>query len=218
MNIDQAKRKRILSKSCMINYNESEQRRILIKICYLLKAACSNLGYVLAAFLSTISSSIVGIVDIQVSGLLGSTTQAAVGLSEQILFLFMILIMSTGVGTTAIVSQAFGARDTKRVIEATAQSLSLGLLIGVALALLAWLTARLLLPLFSHAPSVIHQGQIYLSIFALYLIPFSIICIFNAALRAIGDARTPLIVIICTTCLNVVGDYLTVAGNWQLLI
>lgn len=164
--------------------------------------------------LSTTTSSIVGMVDVHVSGILGSSSQAAVGLSEQILFMFLVFVLSVGVGTTAVVSRAWGAENRAEAELAAAQSLSLSLLLGITLAFLSWLLARLALPVFSNSPDVIRQGQIYLSIFGLYLIPFSVVSVINASFRAIGDAKTPLVVVLVMTTVNIVGDYITVMGNW----
>ncbi len=164
--------------------------------------------------LTTISGSITGMVDIQVAGLIGSAAQAAVGLSEQIIFLFMIFIMSVSVGTTAVVSRAVGAGDTADSIAATSQSLALALMMGVVLAILAFLTSSLVLPVFTSSKPVIEQAQLFLRIFSMYLIPFSILSIVNASFRAIGDAKTPLAVILAVTTVTVAGDYLTVVGNW----
>jgi Na+-driven multidrug efflux pump len=66
----------------------------------------------------------IGLVDMNVAGTLGSTPQAAVGISEQILFMFMVLIMSISVGTTAMVSRAAGAGDLKEASKSAAQSIS----------------------------------------------------------------------------------------------
>jgi len=166
--------------------------------------------------LTTISGSIMGMVDIQVAGFIGSAAQAAVGLSEQIIFLFMIFIMSVSIGTTAVVSRSFGAGETADSIIATSQSLALSLIMGLALALLALCTARLVLPVFSSSAQVIEQAQLYLSIFSIYLMPFSVLSIVNAAFRAIGDAKTPLAVVLATTAVTITGDYLTVVGNWPI--
>jgi MATE family multidrug resistance protein len=164
--------------------------------------------------LTTVTSSIVGMVDVQVAGMLGASTQAAVGLSEQILFLFMVFIMSVSVGTTAIVSRAFGAKDTQESIRGTSQSLSLSVLMGLLLTVVAWLIAKFIVPFFSNHQFVIDQSRLYLSIFALYLIPFSIVAIVNSAFRAIGDAKTPLVIVVVMTTINVVGDYATVLWNF----
>ena len=57
-------------------------------------------------------------------------------------------------------------------------------------------------------------GKIYLSIYTFMLIPFSIICCTNAAYRAVGNAKTPLLIVLILTIINIAGDYLTVFGNW----
>src|SRR6516164_1785188 len=69
--------------------------------------------------LTTVSNSIVGVVDVKVAMSLGCASQAAVGLAEHIVFMFMIFLMSAGVGTTAIVSRAFGAKNQERALKAT---------------------------------------------------------------------------------------------------
>jgi putative MATE family efflux protein len=176
--------------------------------------------------LTTIAGAITAMVDIHVAGFLGSTAQAAVGLSEQVLFIFMVFIMSVSVGTTALVSRAFGAGDESDTIDGTAQSLTLAVAMGCVLAVAVILIANTILPLFcneaaaggnSNAQSVmLAQGKLYLSIFGIFLLPFSIINVISAAFRAIGDARTPLTIVAISAVICIGGDYLTVLGNWPL--
>ncbi|PZM79353.1 MAG: hypothetical protein DKT66_23030 [Candidatus Melainabacteria bacterium] len=163
---------------------------------------------------ATVASSIVALVNVQVAGLLGAASQAAVGVAEQILFMFQVFLMSVGVGTTAIVSRAYGAKDVAEADFATAQSLTLSILIGVALSVTAILTARWIIPLLSDATDVNAQSRLYLTVYALYLVPFSLVCIANAAFRAIGNARIPLVIICIEVAINIAGDYLTVVYNW----
>lgn len=164
--------------------------------------------------ISTVATSIVGMVDVQVSSYLGSSSQAAVGLAEHITFMFMIAIFSISVGTTAIVSREFGEGNTAETLRGTAQSLQLSAICGTILALLALTSSKYFLPLFSHSPEVVGVGSTYLSIFGFYLIPFSVVCITGAAFRAIGDARTGLIIVLIDVVINIIGDYLTVVANW----
>jgi putative MATE family efflux protein len=164
--------------------------------------------------LTTVAGSIVGLVDVQVAGLLGPASQAAVGLAEQVIFIFMLFLMSIGVGTTALVSRAYGRKDLAEADFATAQSLSLSIIIGLVLTALAFFTAHFVVPIFSRAPDVVQKCDLYLTVFALYLVPFSLICISNAAFRAIGNARIPLVVICCEVAINIAGDYLTVVYQW----
>jgi putative MATE family efflux protein len=85
---------------------------------------------------------------------------------------------------------------------------------GLLLTILAWLIAGFIVPMFSNHREVVDQSRLYLGIFALYLVPFSVVSIVNAAFRAIGDAKTPLVIVVVMTAINVIGDYATVLGNF----
>jgi putative MATE family efflux protein len=163
---------------------------------------------------TTVSTSLVGLADMHVAGYLGSASQAAVGVSEQVLFILMIFIMSTGVGTQALVSRATGAEDQEEAARATGQSILFAVLTGLALLIMAKLGAHKIVGLFSRSAEVADFGAHYLSIYCLYLIPFSLLNIINSAFRAIGDSRTTLIIMLVCTTVNIAGDYLTVLHNW----
>ncbi|MBS1952596.1 MAG: MATE family efflux transporter [Cyanobacteria bacterium SZAS-4] len=163
---------------------------------------------------ATMATSLVDLVNVQVAGRLGSASQAAVGLAEQIIFIFQVFLLSVGVGTTAIVSRAYGRNDKDDVDFATAQSLSLSIMIGLALTAVALLSAHFVIPLLSQEAEMSTNCNLYLSIFALYLVPFSFVCIANAAFRAIGNARIPLVIISTEVIINIAGDYLTVVHNF----
>lgn len=160
--------------------------------------------------ITTVLSSLIGMADLHVAGFLGAPSQAAVGVSEQIIFLFLIFIMSTGVGTQALVSRATGARDENEAQLVAGQSLAFAIALGLVLLCLSTFAARPILGLFTSAEEVLELSTRYLSIYGLYLIPFSVMNIVNASFRAIGDARTPLTIMLIVTVLNIAGDYLTV--------
>jgi putative MATE family efflux protein len=153
-------------------------------------------------------------VDIQISRTLGSAAQAAVGVSEQILFMFMVFIMATGVGTTALVSRAAGAKNNAEADESTGQSLMLSLSMGLILTLACLFISGVLIARAGNAPEVAAAAKQYLGIYAFVLIPFSVNAIVNSAFRAIGRATFPLFVIVTITIITISGDYLTVVGNW----
>jgi putative MATE family efflux protein len=164
--------------------------------------------------LTTFSASIVGIVDLQVAGTLGSAQQATVGVCEHILFLVVIFIFSISVGTTALVSRAYGAGNLKEAVQGTGQSITIAVAVGGILAVVALALTPHIIMLSTQSQAVLTLGRPYLQIYALYLIPFSINAIINAAFRAIGDAKTPLLVVASMTAVNILGDYTIVIGNW----
>jgi putative MATE family efflux protein len=164
--------------------------------------------------LTTTGSSLGGLVDVQVSKYLGSPSQAAVGISEQIVFLFLVFIMATGTGTTALASRAAGANDRDAVATITGQSISLSFLMGLGLATFCLLIAGPGVSRVSDSPEVVALAISYMNVFALLLIPFSITTIINCAFRSIGDAKTPLVIVAVITAVNISGDYLTVLHGW----
>jgi MATE family multidrug resistance protein len=164
--------------------------------------------------LTTVGNSAVGLVDVKVSSYLGSSSQAAVGLAEQLLFTFMLFIMSVGVGTTALVSRAYGANDTEEMLTSAGQSFTLSIMLGLAMAVLSGLTATFALPFFTRSAEVASIGSSYLAAYSWMLIPFSVTVIANSSFRAIGDTKTPLLIVSTMTVINIVGDYATVLGHW----
>lgn len=166
--------------------------------------------------LTTVANSLVGMTDLYVAGKLGSISQAAVGLSEQIIFMFLLFIMATGTGTTALVARHWGEGDREKAFKYTAQSLIMAVMMGAGLALASSLGAHFALAPFTKSPEVTGLCTIYLGIFSLYMVPFSVVCITNAAFRAIGDAKTPLAIVSTFTSLSILGDILLVMNNWPI--
>ncbi|MBS2006511.1 MAG: MATE family efflux transporter [Cyanobacteria bacterium SZAS TMP-1] len=164
--------------------------------------------------LTTIGNSLVSLVDVKVASYLGSSAQAAVGLAEQILFVFLLFVMSVGVGTTALVSRAYGANDTEDMLASAGQSFTLSIMLGLILCALSLATASFALPFFTPSKEVAEIGSSYLTAYSWMLIPFSVTVIANSTFRAIGDSKTPLVIVTCMTVVNIIGDYATVLGNW----
>jgi len=164
--------------------------------------------------LTTIGSSLVGLTDVKVASYLGSNSQAAVGLAEQLLFTFLLFVMSVGVGTTALVSRAYGSDDKEEMLTSAGQSFTLSIMLGIVMAVVSGLSANIALPFFSRSPEVTAIGVSYLSAYSWMLIPFSITVIANSSFRAIGDTKTPLLIVSVMTLINIVGDFATVCGQW----
>jgi len=159
-----------------------------------------------------IGNAVVGVVDINLAQVYGASAQAAVGVADQIVFLFVALILSVSIGTNALVSRAFGARDRNLATHTQGQALLLAMTMGLILTGCALLFAGTLMHLFTPDAQVAALSKPYLIIYALYFIPFSFLCIVNAGFRADGDAKTPLMVVLIMTLVNVLGDFWFVYG------
>ena len=164
--------------------------------------------------ITTIATSLVGIADVYVAGTLGSATQAAVGLSEHIIFMFQLFLMATGTGTTAIVARHWGSGNKRRATRFAGQSLLLSITLGITLTVLAICIAHFALGVFSQSTEVRNLGAIYLSLYSFSMIPLSIVYISNAAFNAIGDSKTTLLVVLTMTSIQIALDFLTVLHAW----
>ncbi len=120
--------------------------------------------------------------------------------------------MSVSIGTNALVSRAFGARDRSLATHTQGQALLMSMTMGLVLTGCALLFAGYLLHLFTPDANVNALCKPYLTIYSLYFIPFSFLCIVNAGFRADGDAKTPLTVVLTMTSINVILDFWFVYG------
>ncbi len=168
-------------------------------------------------FLLMISNAIVGVVDVQLAQVFGASAQAAVGVSDQIVFLFVAVILAASIGTNALVSRALGAQDKMHAIAIQGQALLTGLLMGIFLTVGSMFFSANIMSIFTPEQAVLNLARPYLIIYALYFLPFSFLCIVNAGFRASGDARTPLLIVLIMTVINVAGDYWFVYGPFRSL-
>jgi putative MATE family efflux protein len=128
-------------------------------------------------------------------GRLSASAIAGQSASMNVTFFVFSCIMALATAPTALVSRAYGAGDHKEMKTAArkcmSMSLYLGILLGGFTALVAVPTARLLLP--STDPEAIRFMGKYLMVYAVALPAISIINNLAAALRAIGDTRSPMV-------------------------
>jgi len=146
-----------------------------------------------------------------VGNFIGKQALAAVGASFPIIFMMVSLMIGLVMGTTVVISQYFGAKDyikVKRAID-TMYVYSAGASLIITIAGLIF--AEPLLRLLGLPEEIMPQATLYLRIF------FSGIIIFfgyngtSAALRGLGDSKTPLYFLIIATVVNIILDLLFVA-------
>ncbi len=142
----------------------------------------------------------------------GDTAFSAIGATNALSMMFMSMCMGAAIGTGVVVSQFFGARDEKGTAAAIANGSYTCLLIAVIMTVVALLATKPILLLLNTPQSILPDALTYMYVFmggllavAAYFTPFSI-------LRALGDARTPLIFLVVCSLLNIVLDLVFVVG------
>ncbi len=166
------------------------------------------------SILTNLLFAMVGIVSIKVVATLGPAAAAAVTVGNQVFFTLQAIMMAVSVGTTALVARAWGARDFDEAIRTTLSSLLLGVLVAVVLTLPVLVYAHELAALFGLGPDATELAGEFVFWLSLFNVAFAVNFIMSAALRAAGDARTPMWIGVATNLISMVGLYVLVFGHF----
>jgi putative MATE family efflux protein len=155
-----------------------------------------------------------GIVDHALVGhYVGFTGNAAIGVSWQIFLVVIVFISSLFTGMGVLVSRAAGANDHDRVNCTVYQAFltAIALSIGV-LAPLGYVLSPKLLDIVNATPAVQAEALPFLRTMFVFSIGMLMFFMLGGALRAAGDARTPLRLGIALTVLNFVLNVVFISG------
>jgi putative MATE family efflux protein len=155
-----------------------------------------------------------GIVDHALVGhLVGFTANAAIGVSMQIFIVVVVFINSLFTGMNVLVARFAGAGDSDKVDRTVYQAFLTA--IGIALLVMAplgYVLAPALLDLVNAAPAVKREALPFLRIMFLCSSGMLIFYMLGGALRSAGDARTPMVLGIAITALNLVLNIILIRG------
>lgn len=123
---------------------------------------------------------------------------------------FVNLIVGFFVGLTSgggvLISQFYGARDGKNIFRSVHTAFALSLLCGLIMSVLGILLAPSMLSLIKTPQETYALSCLYLRIFFMGMIPMSVYNMGSGILRAVGDSRTPLVILIVGCGANIVLD------------
>ena len=118
---------------------------------------------------------------------LGTDALATVGLTEAMISLLFAVAIGTGMATTAMVARRIGERDTEAAGIAAAQSIVLGILLSLAIAVPGVIFARQLLTLMGGTPELVASGYGYTQVMFSGSATIMLIFLLNAVFRGAGD-------------------------------
>jgi putative MATE family efflux protein len=164
--------------------------------------------------LTNIVGGLQGIVDHALVGhLVGYTGNAAIGVAWQLIIVVIIFINSLFTGMSVLVARFAGAGDADKVDRTVYQAFLTA--IGISLFILAplgYLLSPTLLDLVNATPEVKREALPFLRIMFLFVGGMLIFYMLSGALRSAGDARTPMILGIVLTVLNLVLNVILIRG------
>jgi MATE family, multidrug efflux pump len=159
-------------------------------------------------------SGLQGIVDhVLVGNLVGFTANAAIGVSWQIITVVIVFILSLFTGMSVLVSRFAGAGDADKVDRVVYQAFltAIGISAGI-MAPIGYFASPWLLDLVNAAPAVKDQALPFMRIMFLFSSGMLVFFMVSGALRSAGDARTPMVLGIVLTVLNLVLNVILIRG------
>ena len=155
-----------------------------------------------------------GFADMIFVGQLGAAAIAGVGLGVQWMFTLQVAFMGLAVGNTALVARAVGAGRKEEAEHIAKQSLILGVLVSVVIALVGFFFSDYILHLMGAEAQVTQVGANFLQIVATFSIVMAVMFIGGGTLRGAGDTRTPMLITAFINVVNIVLSFLLVLGNF----
>ena len=172
-------------------------------------------GFILFAlplFLGSLFQQLYGTVDlIFVGNYMGKTEAAAVGASGILVTCLIGLFTGISVGAGVITAQYWGAKNKENVQKSMENALFLALVGGILLMAAGQLLADWALRALNTPASILAQALVYIRIYLLAIMSMIVYNMCAGILRAMGDSRTPFLVLAAGGFLNVCMDWCFIA-------
>ena len=150
--------------------------------------------------------------DLYFVGRLGPDAVAAVSISGNAFFVILGLSFVLGIGGMALIAQAFGRKDYEEAAKVYKQSLILATLVGIASSLTGLAIAHPYIAFFGGTGQSLEWGVQYFRIFSISFFFVLILHVIGACYRGMGDTKTPMIIMVLSTILNIILDPLLIFG------
>jgi putative MATE family efflux protein len=158
--------------------------------------------------------SLVAMIQTKFVGGMGAPAVAAVGAGQRVFFALQALLMAIGVGTTALVARSWGAGQQEEASRITSSSLMLGGLVGLIIMIFGMVFSHRIAEIFGldeYTAQLASRNIFWLSTF---IIGFAIDIILSSALRAAGNAWTPLLFGLAVNLVNLPLLYAFILGKF----
>jgi putative MATE family efflux protein len=164
--------------------------------------------------LTNVIGGLQGMVDHALVGnIVGYKANAAIGVSWQIFIVVIVFISSLFTGMSVLVARFAGANDGEKVNRTVYQAFLTALLIAFGvMAPIGYFVSPSLLNFVHAAPDVKAEALPFLRIMFVFSLGMMVFFLISTALRSAGDARTPMLLGISMTVLNLVLNIILIGG------
>lgn len=164
--------------------------------------------------LTNVIGGLQGMVDhVLVGHLVGFKANAAIGVSWQIFIVVIVFISSLFTGMSVLVARFAGAGNEEKVNQTVYQAFLTAIFISLGImAPIGYFASPVLLNIVNAAPDVKVEALPFLRIMFVFSLGMMIFFMLSTALRSAGDARTPMLLGITMTILNLVFNIVLIRG------
>lgn len=160
---------------------------------------------------------LVALVDTAFVGRLGEEALAALGVVTGLLGLAFFVFIALAYAGTPLIAAALGAGDRDRAAMLAGQSLLVACVLGATGLVVIEAAAPQLVRLMGASPEVVDAAAGYLRIRGLGLPAILALTVGHAVYRGVGDTRTPMLISLVLSAINVVLDPILIFGlGWGL--
>ena len=168
-------------------------------------------AFTLPLIASSLLQALYNMVDMVIAGrFAGPSAISAINNSSQILVIITKIAIGITTGGCVLIAQFYGGKEVRSREEAAGTLVSLSAVLGIAFSVILAASSGGILRILQ-APAY-DEAVLYLRICSAGMFFVYIYNAFSSILRAVGDSRTPMRIVIATTILNAVLDLVFVAG------
>jgi putative MATE family efflux protein len=172
------------------------------------------LSLAIPSIIGNLIFSIVAIIQTKFIGSLGGDAIAAVGVGQRVFFTIQAVMIAVSAGTTALVARAWGAGDQEEASRVTLASLVLASGAGLVFMVAGMLFYHPIARVFGLNPATTDMAAETVFWQTAFVIGLTVNIILSSALRAAGDAWTPLVMNVFAGVINVPLLYIFIFGYW----
>jgi putative MATE family efflux protein len=151
-------------------------------------------------------------IDVIMVGQLGETSIAALGLSNQIFFVLILILFGATSGMSIFTAQFWGKQEIEPIRKVLGMSLMLSISVAFIFTLAATLMPEIILGLYTKDAEVIRLGSSYLRIVGFTYIPIAIATSYIAILRSIQLIRLTVVATVTALIFKTILGYGLIFG------
>lgn len=176
------------------------------------KVSQSIIKMTIPMIFGTLSLVVFNITDTYFIGQLGAEELAAVSFTFPVVLIINSIALGMGIGTSSLISRAFGSGDKEGLIRIATDSIILSWLFVILTTVIGLNIIDQIFTLLGADANMLIYIREYMSIW-FYGMPFVVIpMVGNSIIRALGDTKTPSIVMVVAASINVILDPLLIFG------